>query len=133
MGDSLPSAADARHLSAALRRAGVLGSGRVRDVAIDHARTTVLSRIVRLRLSYDGAAVDAPRTVIFKTGLPERAGAPWYAGRQEVAFYTHVAPHMPRLVPRCFDALWDAQAHAWYLVLEDLTDSHVIATTWPLP
>src|SRR5262247_2442789 len=79
MGDSLPSAADARHLSAALRRAGLLGGGRVRDVVIDHARTTVLSRIVRLRLSYDGAAVDAPRTVIFKTGLlnvPAHHGMP---------------------------------------------------------
>lgn len=134
MMDALPSAADARHLSEALRSAGVLGSGRVRDVVIDHTRTTVLSRIVRLRLIYDGAAGDAPRTVIFKTGLPERAGALWDAGRQEVAFYTQVAPLMPtRLVPRCFDALWDAQAPAWSLVLEDLTDSHVIATPWPLP
>jgi hypothetical protein len=132
--DSLPSAADARHLSAALQRSGVLGVGRVRDVVIEHSRTTVLSRIVRLRLSYDGAAVDAPSTVIFKTGLPERAGASWHAGRQEVAFYTQVAPLMPtRLVPRCFDALWDATANAWYLLLEDLTDSHVIATPWPLP
>jgi hypothetical protein len=132
--DSLPSAADARHLSEVLRRSGVLGVGRVRDVVIDHARTTVLSRILRLRLIYDGAAVDAPSTVIFKTGLPERAGAQWHAGRQEVAFYTQVAPLMPtRLVPRCFDALWDAKANAWYLLLEDLTDSHVIATTWPLP
>src|SRR5262249_5131312 len=73
-------------------------------------------------------------TVIFKTGLPARAGAHWQAGRQEVAFYTHVVPLMPpRLVPRCFDALWDAQAQTWSLVLEDLTDSHVIATSWPLP
>jgi len=126
--------ADAQHLSVALRRAGILGAGRVRDVVIDHARTTVLSRIVRLRLLYDGAAVDAPPTVIFKTNLPARAGALWQAGRQEVAFYTQVAPLTPsRLVPRCFDALWDAQAHTWYLVLEDLTDSHVIATPWPLP
>ncbi len=110
--DSLPSAADAQHRSEALHRAGVLGGGRVRDVLIEHSRTTVLSRIVRLRLIYDDAAVDAPRTVIFKTGLPERTGAQWHAGRQEVAFYTQVAPLMPtRLVPRCFDALWDAQTH----------------------
>jgi len=38
-----------------------------------------------------------------------------------------------RLVPRCFEAVWDTDTKAWHLLLEDLTDSHVIATTWPLP
>jgi hypothetical protein len=38
-----------------------------------------------------------------------------------------------RLVPRCFEAHWDADTNAWRLLLEDLTDTHVIATTWPLP
>ena len=37
------------------------------------------------------------------------------------------------LVPRCFDADWTADTGAWHLLLEDLTDSHVIATRWPLP
>jgi hypothetical protein len=56
------------------------------------------------------------------------------AGRQEVAFYTQVASVMSAPpVPRCFEALWDEDTKAWHLLLEDLTDSHVIATTWPLP
>ena len=38
-----------------------------------------------------------------------------------------------RLVPRCFEALWDSDTKAWHLLLEDLTDSHAIATAWPLP
>jgi ecdysteroid kinase len=74
------------------------------------------------------------QSVILKTGLPERADPSWNAGRQEVAFYTEVATVMAtRLVPRCFEAAWDAETNAWHLLLEDLTDSHVIATTWPLP
>jgi hypothetical protein len=51
-----------------------------------------------------------------------------------VAFYNDVAAVMSAPgVPRCFEAVWDADTRAWHLLLEDLTDTHVIATTWPLP
>ena len=87
---------------------------------------------MRLRLAYQGAAAGAPRTLILKTGLPERLGG--VSGRQEVAFYTQVAAMMPeRLVPRCFDGDWDAATGAWHLLLEDLSESHFVATVWPLP
>ena len=97
-------------------------------------RTTILSRIIRLRLGYDGNVTGAPNSVILKTGLPDRIGSGWKAGLQEVAFYSKVAAAMePRLVPRCFEAHWDATTDQWHLLLEDLTDTHVIATVWPLP
>jgi Ecdysteroid kinase-like family len=130
--ESLPSAADADHLTEALRRSGALRDGRVRDVIVDSSHATILSRIIRLRLAYEGEALDAPGTIILKTGLPERLGG--NAGLHEVAFYTQVAAQMPAgLVPRCFEACWDAETGAWHLLLEDLTDSHFIASTWPLP
>ena len=132
--DSLSRAARAEHLTDALRRSGALGEARVCDVAVASSRPTLLSQITRLRLTYDGAAAGAPSTVILKTGLPDRAGAQWNGGRQEVAFYTQVASAMSaRLAPRCFEAHWDADTNAWHLLLEDLTDTHVIATKWPLP
>ena len=85
-------------------------------------------------MTYDGAVSEAPGSVIFKTGLPGRVGSGWNAGRQEVAFYTQAASAMKaRLVPRCFEASWNAEQNGWHLLLEDLTDTHVIATTWPLP
>ena len=56
--DFLPKAAEAAHLTAALRRAGVLGQESVRDVTIESARVLLVSRITRLCLSYDGAAPD---------------------------------------------------------------------------
>jgi len=130
----LPKAADAAHLTDALRRAGVLDHGRVSAVAVESSRPTVLSHIVRLRLTYAGAAAGAPASLVLKTGHPDRAGPTWNAGRQEVAFYTEVASAMSaRIVPRCFEAAWDQGTNKWHLLLEDLTETHAIATIWPLP
>ena len=129
-----PTAVRPDRLTEILRGAGALRSGRVSDVEMLHSRDTVLSRIIRLRLAYEGDASEAPRTLIFKTGLPERVGDEnWDAGRQEVAFYAEVAIKMSTLVPRCFEAIWDPRTREWHLLLEDLTDSHFIATVWPLP
>jgi hypothetical protein len=103
MTEALPSAAQPEHLTNALRRCGMLGDGQVRDVVVESSRKTILSRIIRLRLAYDGNAPDAPASVIVKTGLPERSGISWDDGRQEVAFCTDVAAAMStRLTPRCF-------------------------------
>jgi thiamine kinase-like enzyme len=117
-----------------LRRSGALGSGRVCNVEAAHSRATLLSRIIRLRLAYEGEHRNAPRFVIFKTGLPERSNGSWNAGQQEVAFYTQVAAVMSaRVVPRCFEGHWHSDTDAWHVLLEDLTDSHTIAAAWPLP
>jgi phosphotransferase family enzyme len=132
--ESLPNGVTSDGLTRALLHCGALGEGRVSYVAVENARSTVLSRIFRLRLTYEEPAGDAPASLIFKTGLPERLNAAWSGGRQEVAFYANVASAMPAgSVPRCFEAHWDEQTKDWRLLLEDLTDSHFIATTWPLP
>jgi hypothetical protein len=130
--ESLPRAADADHLTEALRRSGALRDGSVRGVIADGSRATLLSRVDRLRLTYEGEALDAPNTIILKSGLPERLSR--NAGSQEVAFYAQVTAQMPAgLVPRCFEACWDAETTAWHLLLEDLTDSHLFASRHPLP
>jgi len=131
--EPLPRAAGAEHLSAVLRGSGVLRQGRVNKVVVESSRPTLLSRIIRLSVTYD-EAVDAPSSLILKTGLPNRIDGLFDPGQREVAFYTQVAGVMStRLFPRCFDADWDPTTKAWHLLLEDLTDSHIIATRWPLP
>jgi hypothetical protein len=131
--ETLPAAASADRLSEILRRCGKLENGSVSDVVVDSSRATLLSRITRLRLSYAGEASGAPPTLILKTSLPERMDR-WNAGRHEVAFYNNVAAMMRvEHVPRCFEANWEGETKAWHLLLEDLTDSHLIATRWPLP
>jgi hypothetical protein len=131
---SLPRAADADYLTDALRRSGALDDARVSGVVVDSDRTTILSRLLRLSLTYDGAATGAPRSVILKTAPPEPLVTAWNPGLQEVTFYSQIAAAMPqRLVPRCFDAQHDVATKAWHLLLEDLTDSHALPTQWPLP
>jgi hypothetical protein len=130
---SLPIEARADCLTAALRRSGALASGHVSDVVVESSRATILSRIIRLRLAYQGPDAG-PASVIIKTNNPDRADVGSRSGRNEIAFYRDVASRMRApLTPRCFDANWDPSANAWWLLLEDLTDSHCIATTWPLP
>jgi hypothetical protein len=124
----------ADHLNAILEKAGVLGGLHVQDVNIISDRPTLMSRIIRLRLTYDGPANALPGSLIVKTGRPEQSGNEWSGGHKQVAFYSDVAPSLPPgLVPRCFDAHNADAGASWHLVLEDLTDTHALATEWPLP
>jgi len=129
----LPDAAKPDHLTDALRRHGVLSAGRVRDVTTDAPRDTLLSRIVRLKLAYEGPAEKAPASLILKMWGP-RDGVPEAWAAREVLFYDTVGPATPAgPLLRCFDAGQSPQTKAWHLLLEDVTDSHRIATEWPLP
>lgn len=113
----------------------MLGDGRVVSVEAEAPRDQLLSRIVRLRLACEGAAEAAPRSLIMKVGLPGKANdGPFVHGVNEVTFYAKIAAAMPeKLVPRCFDSAWQAETREWHLLLEDLSDTHEIATPWPLP
>jgi hypothetical protein len=77
--DALPPAADAEHLTEALRTSGALGSARVCNVAAMGSFAKLRSHTFRLCLDYDGAAEDAPRSVILKMGHLDSAGHPSYA------------------------------------------------------
>ena len=130
----LPAVTEPAALTAALRKAGVLDRGAVREVKVLHERDTVLSHITRLGLRYVRESAGAPQSLILKTPHAAFAKPLANAGRHEVAYYTQLAPKMPaQLVPRCFDGNFDEESLAWHLLLEDLTDSHEIATAWPLP
>jgi len=132
--DRLLRLTNAAHLNDILERAGVLGNLHVRDVTTISDRPTLLSRIIRLGLTYDGPANAAPSSLIVKMGLPEHRGTEWLNGRREVAFYSDMVPSLPAgLVPRCFDAHHADATTPYQLVLEDLTDTHMLATEWPLP
>jgi hypothetical protein len=134
MTQAIPEAIQAERLTATLRRTGALGEARVSEVTVESSRDTILSRIIRIRLTYSAPTDGAPRSLIFKTCHPDRVGDALHAGRQEVAFYDQIAPLMgTRIAPRCFEASRDAETRAWHLLLEDLTDTHAVPTQWPLP
>jgi thiamine kinase-like enzyme len=134
MTSALPPAADADHLTIVLRKAGVLGETGVREVVAVSSFPKLRSLTRRLQLDYDGSAGDAPHSLILKMGHLDSAGRSSYANRDELAFYRDVAPALPAgVVPRCFEAVEANDTSAWHLLLEDLTESHFIATEWPLP
>jgi hypothetical protein len=131
---SLPKAISPAEFTDALRSSRAIDRERVIDVAVLTSFATVLSHIFRLRLTYDEPSASAPSTLILKAGLADRPGGPWFGGQHEVAFYRDLAPAMPRgITPRCFDAQCDGETGTWHLLLEDLTESHVVATRWPVP
>jgi hypothetical protein len=129
-----PEAATPERLTEALRRSGALVKGRVRAVTVENARPTILSHVMRLRLEYEGDPHGAPATLFLKTAAAERANAEWTSGRQEVAFYTDVAPAVGGgILPRCWAAHWEPETNGWHILLEDLADSHALPTAWPVP
>lgn len=120
-------------LTAILRRAGVLERGEVVDVAVETPRDTLVSRIVRLRLTYGGGADGGPSHVVFKTQRDGVAQDWRELGRKEATFYGLVAVATPAgLLPRCDEAVVEPAGH-WHLLLEDLTASHEPVGEWPLP
>jgi hypothetical protein len=117
-----------------LRRACALGTGRVRDVKMLSSIKKLRSHTFRLHLAYEGPAEESPSSVILKMGHRGDDGRPSYLNRHELAFYRDIAPALPnRLVPGCFDVAEATETSPWHLLLEDLTDTHVIATEHPLP
>lgn len=68
--DPLPKAADAEHLTEALRRSGSLGDASVYNVAVMASFPKMRSHTFRLRLEYEGPAWDAPSSLILKDGPP---------------------------------------------------------------
>lgn len=132
--NTLPTAATAEHLTEVLRTSDALPRGRVSNVALTGSSKKLRSLTHRLRLDYDSPVADAPHSVILKMGHLDGTGRPSYANQKEIAFYREIAPALPAgLVPRCFEAVEVTDTNAWHLLLEDLTDSHFVATEWPLP
>ncbi|MCK1589813.1 ecdysteroid 22-kinase family protein [Bradyrhizobium sp. 169] len=130
----LPAVVERARLTAALRRGGVLDAGAVREVKVLHQYPAMVSHVIRLGLRYVGEAAGSPHSVILKIPNPAYAKSLANSGRQEVAFYTRLAPNMPsHIVPRCYDGHFDEESQDWHLLLEDLTDSHDVAADWPLP
>lgn len=130
----LPAVTEPANLTAALRKAGVLDRGAVREVKVLHERDTVVSHIVRLGLRYVGESDGAPQSLILKTAHSDSVQTHANGGRNEVTFYTQLAPKMPPgLVPRGFVGHFDEESLSWHLLIEDLSDSHEIASEWPLP
>ena len=118
---------DARRLSDMLGR-------KVRSVSVEASNPTIVSHVYRLRLAYDGDAEGAPATLFLKTRQRDPKGdvASW--AHSEVAFYRTIAPQAPAdIMVQCHDSFSDKTTGDWHLLLEDLKDTHALASQWPFP
>jgi thiamine kinase-like enzyme len=112
-------------LTAVLRQSGVLRQGAV--IAIERETTgTFNSRTSRLTVRYtDDAPPGMPARLILKRNAP----AAWAveAGAKEVAFYDLVAslPDHPPIIPPRYAAAYDASSGDSYLLLHDLSATHL--------
>ena len=120
-------------LTARLRASGALPCGRATTVDIGERRTTILSTIVPLRVEYSpDTPAEAPRHLLLKAKRSGLDASLQSVGEREVAFYRRAAPLMPGgPFPRCYDA--EFSSGRFHLLLEDLSDTHMILTEWPLP
>jgi hypothetical protein len=113
-------------LTEVLLRENVLPSGRV--VAVEKLGNPAFnSNVVHLSPIYSAqVGATTPQRLLLKCSLKE----PWAirAGAREVAFYQQVkrSPNHPPVVVRCYDAVYDADSGKSHLLLEDLSESHVI-------
>jgi hypothetical protein len=113
-------------LTETLRRVGGLEHGRVMAVEQDTSRPFG-SVVSRLGLSYSSdAPSDAPRKLFLKIATPELHQKYPGRGKREVEFYgaIPVADYGNLPLPRCYDA--GVSEEGFHLLLDDLTDSHVI-------
>lgn len=113
-------------LTAVLQRAGALPSGKVTAIAFD-ANSAFNSHTRHLKPIYSqDAPASVPARLLLKCSLP----AAWAqrAGMRETSFYQAVAqlPDHPPVLVRCFDAVYDANSGKSHLLLDDLSDTHVV-------
>lgn len=113
-------------LTAVLRDASALTHGDIISVAERPNTTAFNSIITHLTLTYSlDATADAPTRLLLKRNL----SAAWAVkdAEREVTFYRTTMPfahHLPMLV-RCYGAAFDAEQGTSYLLLDDLSVTHV--------
>lgn len=115
---------DARWLQAQLDRAGALDGARIAGIETTSIGTGQVGDTVRIALSYDRPAPDAPASIAAK--LPSRdptsraTAAHLRLYLREVNFYRSIAPMLTMRVPRAYAALIDAAGSDFCLLFEDL-------------
>lgn len=95
----------------------------ITSISRESVGTGQMAHNERYKLTYDGDAGDAPASVVIKFPSPsEESRAAGAAGgyRNEVRFYTDLAPDLGVVVPDCLYGAVSDDSSVFTLVLEDL-------------
>ncbi len=116
-------------LTDTLRATGVLAQARVTSLTIQDLGTEkgMTGQLARVRLAYDAAETDAPRSLIAKCSAadPQARAMIHSMGfyEREVRFYEQFAARSPLRTPRCYFSAIDLGSGASLLLLEDLASA----------
>jgi hypothetical protein len=115
-----PQQISAGWLTDALARSGALRAGRVRDLT-SAADTSINAQIVRIAPHYDDQAEGAlPAALLLKLC----AGGDSF-GPSEVDYYMRdYAGLADAPIPRCYDAHFSAERHAYHILMDDHSATH---------
>jgi hypothetical protein len=130
-----PSEITAEWLTSVLHANGYLAGAEVVQVAQARPIITLLNYLVPLQASFTaGAALDVPGQLLLKFNRPDpELGIP-AVGAREVAFYREIAGRMAESpAPRCFDSAYNEATYQSYLLLEDLSATHVAHSFTQIP
>lgn len=121
-------------LTALFRRKGFTEMSPVIDVKVVESKSTNVSQVYFLYLSYANYKSELPSRLFLKIPYP---GQTW--GNKEVEFYTILAPTMRTtspdymwLFPHCYDVAFSPEAKCSHLLLEDLSATH-FTNQHPMP
>lgn len=115
------------YLTNALRKGGFLNRGEVINIENKLTKRLVFSVVSRLEISYSpDASSFAPTKLFLKISAPDlsKAVSSEHHSR-EVEFYNVIAREMkdPPVI-RCYDADYSIESCKYYLLLEDLSETH---------
>ncbi|GHO82336.1 DUF1679 domain-containing protein [Dictyobacter formicarum] len=114
-------------LTAILQQAGILSRGNVTTIQFTQAKYAFNSKTEHLHLSY---SQDASGEMLTKLVLKRNSSQQeWYreGGQQEAHFYRLLAslPDLSAIFVRCLAAEYDERSGNSYVILEDLSDTHI--------
>ncbi|QUD89909.1 phosphotransferase [Phenylobacterium montanum] len=119
-----PDALDADWLTGALRESGALPAGRVTEIAITPVGNGLVADSFRLTLAYEGAAQDAPASIVGKfparDAVSRQSGSAHRLYLREVSFYRSLAASLAIFTPHAYFAEIDPATDDFVLLMEDL-------------
>lgn len=122
-------------LTPRLRQHQALLQGYVDNVTVSESRTSFASVISRIEVSYSqDATPGAPQKLFLKISNPALAPGEYDPEElhKEYTFYHKIAPLMalPFTIP-CYDAAFDPETGASYILLKDVSGTHIACPTPP--
>ncbi len=121
-------------LTALLQRKGISDTSTVIDIKVVESRSTNVSQVYFLSISYANPRPELPSRLFLKMPYP---GQMWED--KEIEFYTILAPAMRTtsadsiwLFPHCYDVTFSPAAKCSHLLLEDLSATH-FTNQHPMP